>query len=323
MCLLYRLLAVLHVIACLPAAARECLHLLACCTPSALHHDREDRTPRGRDKTIGQRYEEEIDKESFMNLSEREVSRIITTIGGIHCFLKNRNLWADSIKQKRCGISDDFEPEKSLSCQNEQLSKSLTVRAKSDLYLQEKNQESSLESKETKFSKLSGNNDALVSTSYFNKGLLSDEILNTTINNDVNSENESHNAANVLHSSDESINEKENTNSILRKLDVKKSKSTDKTDNPNKENKIVCVCPSHSATIQNTDLEKLLSNFIDGQIIIKFYEKHNILDEAKRKKLTDLLVTHFMYQKSGDTTKINKLDECRQIGLVQKKTKKD
>lgn len=42
--------------------------------------------------------EEEIDKESFMNLSEREVSRIIPTIGGIHCFLENRKLWADSIK---------------------------------------------------------------------------------------------------------------------------------------------------------------------------------------------------------------------------------
>ncbi|TGZ32846.1 hypothetical protein DBV15_11688, partial [Temnothorax longispinosus] len=39
--------------ACLPAAARECLHILACCTPSALHHHREDRTPRGHHKTIG------------------------------------------------------------------------------------------------------------------------------------------------------------------------------------------------------------------------------------------------------------------------------
>lgn len=56
----------------------------------------------------------------------------------------------------------------------------------------------------------------------------------------------------MLHSSESSTNEEENTNSTLRKFDVKKSKLSDKTDNQNKENKIVCVCPSHSATIQNT-----------------------------------------------------------------------
>jgi len=51
-------------------------------------------------------------------------------------------------------------------------------------------------------------------------------------------------------------------------------------------------------------LKKLLLNFIDGHIIIKFYEKHNILDEAKRRKLTELLVTQFMFKKCVDTTEM-------------------
>ncbi|XP_011706165.1 PREDICTED: uncharacterized protein LOC105461364 [Wasmannia auropunctata] len=129
---------------------------------------------------------------------------------------------------------------------------------------------------------------------------------------------------------------------------------------------------SQSISVKSVDLEKLLLSFIEGQIIIKFYEKRNILDEAKRRKLTELVVTQFMFQKSADekdiirlsnadfdilsqkinylfpneqqafyyvppksegpTQKIskgklpdfyrNKLDECRQLGLIQRKRKK-
>ncbi|XP_071573438.1 uncharacterized protein [Temnothorax nylanderi] len=42
--------------------------------------------------------EEDIDKEAFLSITETEVSRIITTIGGIRCFLERRKLLMDSIK---------------------------------------------------------------------------------------------------------------------------------------------------------------------------------------------------------------------------------
>lgn len=89
---------------------------------------------------------------------------------------------------------------------------------------------------------------------YFNKGSLSDEIF-AVINDDVCSENDSCNTANVLNLLDASTIEEENTKSILRKynaIERKKSKKPDKTDNQNEENENVCICLSHSATIQNT-----------------------------------------------------------------------
>ncbi|XP_077263605.1 uncharacterized protein LOC143898177 [Temnothorax americanus] len=42
--------------------------------------------------------EEDIDKEAFLSITETEVSRIITTIGGIRCFLEKRKLLMDGIK---------------------------------------------------------------------------------------------------------------------------------------------------------------------------------------------------------------------------------
>ncbi|XP_032688548.1 uncharacterized protein LOC116852376 [Odontomachus brunneus] len=69
--------------------------------------------------------EEDIDKEAFLNITETEVSRIITTIGGIRCFLKKRKLLIDNIKLKKSrAISDDNKLEQLKSCQ--QLSRSLT-----------------------------------------------------------------------------------------------------------------------------------------------------------------------------------------------------
>lgn len=51
-------------------------------------------------------------------------------------------------------------------------------------------------------------------------------------------------------------------------------------------------------------MKTLLLNCIDGQIIMKFYEKHDRLDEAKRRKLTELLITQHMFQKSIDGTEM-------------------
>lgn len=52
---------------------------------------------------------EEIDKEYFLNISEVEVSRIILTIGGTHCFLEKRKLWMDSIKEVRIRFLSSVE----------------------------------------------------------------------------------------------------------------------------------------------------------------------------------------------------------------------
>lgn len=42
--------------------------------------------------------EEDIDKETFLTINETEVAQIISTIGGIRCFLEKRKLLIESIK---------------------------------------------------------------------------------------------------------------------------------------------------------------------------------------------------------------------------------
>ncbi|XP_018371236.1 PREDICTED: uncharacterized protein LOC108766440 [Trachymyrmex cornetzi] len=243
--------------------------------------------------------EEDIDKETFLTINETEVAQIISTIGGICCFLEKRKLLIESIKDDSHQTSDNVnQSAKLFSNKNEQLWKPLTTKTESLNCEQRKNKESIRKKSKPEFSKLSCSN----ASTYTKEHPTCKEILNTTFTDSSDAES-SHSSENCSSdSSDVSNTKKANIDSSLNKSD--KKIELKKINNGQKLKTTSRISPyySNSATIENVkDLKELLLSSIDGHIIVKFYEKHDILDEAKRRKLTELFVTQFMFKKSVDT----------------------